>query len=167
MSQELRKELHPFVEPPAPEMPQQNVGASSRETTAEQVITPETGKQPNREGLLDETIESLRHTLRRSKKTKKTHIPQVRDALTVQVERLMEEGLEDAFRAMTTVQQQEFKLKGEETAYRIRALLQKARVRVKKIFRLLLKWLKLIPGVNKFFLMQEAKIKTDKIIALK
>jgi len=30
-----------------------------------------------------------------------------------------------------------------------------------------LDWLKILPGVNKFFLEQEAKIKTDKILALK
>jgi len=28
-------------------------------------------------------------------------------------------------------------------------------------------WLKLIPGVNKFFLEQEAKIKTDEVLKLK
>jgi hypothetical protein len=30
-----------------------------------------------------------------------------------------------------------------------------------------LQWLKLLPGVNRFFLEQEAKIKTDRIIHLK
>jgi hypothetical protein len=35
---------------------------------------------------------------------------------------------------------------------------------VKKILALIRDWLKLIPGVNRFFLEQEAKIKTDKIL---
>ena len=36
----------------------------------------------------------------------------------------------------------------------------------RKILKLIRSWLKLIPGVNKFFLEQEAKIKTDKIVDL-
>jgi hypothetical protein len=37
-------------------------------------------------------------------------------------------------------------------------------VSTKKIFVLIRAWLKIIPGVNRFFLEQEAKIKTDKIL---
>jgi hypothetical protein len=42
-----------------------------------------------------------------------------------------------------------------------------AKFKVKAIVDLIKKWLAIIPGVNKFFLEQEAKIKTDQIIALK
>ena len=38
--------------------------------------------------------------------------------------------------------------------------------KAKKIFQLILEWLKLLPGINRFFLEQEAKIKTDRIIHL-
>ena len=40
-------------------------------------------------------------------------------------------------------------------------------MKIKKIFELLLQWLKLLPGVNKFFLEQEAKIKVDQIMSLR
>lgn len=89
------------------------------------------------------------------------------DPLAFQIEKIMEEGIAEAYQELTPVQKQQFKIKGEQTALQIKALLQSTRVKVKKIFRLLLEWLKLLPGVNRFFLMQEAKIKTDKIIALK
>ena len=61
---------------------------------------------------------------------------------------------------------QEFKIKGEETAGKIRELLKSTHIKVKKIFRLIYEWLRLLPGVNKFFLEQEAKIKTDNIVLI-
>ncbi|NCO05008.1 MAG: hypothetical protein GW939_02570, partial [Candidatus Magasanikbacteria bacterium] len=50
------------------------------------------------------TLDVLRKTLRRSKKKKPTTIPQIRDEITVQVEKIMEDGLKDAFMEMTPVQ---------------------------------------------------------------
>ncbi len=91
----------------------------------------------------------------------------MRDEVTVQVEKVLEEGLGDVYRELTPLQQQEFKIAGEKTAFAIRALLKGTHVKVKKIFLLIVEWLKILPGVNRFFLEQEAKIKADKIIALK
>ena len=91
----------------------------------------------------------------------------MRDELTVQIENIMEAGLADAYRVLTPVQQQEFKIKGEQTAWEIRALLKQAHVKIKKIFKLLVSWLRILPGVNRLFLEQEAKIKADQIMALK
>lgn len=90
-----------------------------------------------------------------------------KDPLIFEVEKIMEDGLESAFLELSEVQKQEFKIQGEKTASEIRVLLRSAHVKLKKIFKLILEWLKLLPGVNRFFLIQEAKIKTDKIIALK
>jgi len=118
------------------------------------------------ESFLEESISSLKSKLRSSKK-KPTQIPQVRDELTIQVEKIMEQDLSDAFAELTTIQKQEFKMKGERTAFAIRALLKNTHVKVKAIFKLIFEWLKLLPGINKFFLEQEAKIKTDKILALR
>lgn len=90
-----------------------------------------------------------------------------KDPITVQIEKIMEEGIGEAYQELTPVQKQQFKIKGEETANQIKLLLHATKIKVKKIFTLLLEWLKLLPGVNKFFLMQEAKIKTDKILGIK
>lgn len=112
-------------------------------------------------------------TIKRKRKPKKPQkqapapIPAVRDELTLEIENIMEEGLADAYKELSVVEQQEFKLKGEETAQKIREILKSTRIKVKKIFRLLFEWLKLLPGVNRFFLEQEAKIRADKIAALK
>jgi len=130
------------------------------EKTAEQVSVP------TKESFLDETIHGLKQMLKKNK-IKSTTIPQIKDSVTVQVENIMSEGLSDVYRELPVIKQQEFKLKGEETAMAIRLLLRSTHVKIKKIFRLLLEWLKLLPGISQFFLVQEAKIKADKISTLK
>ncbi len=94
---------------------------------------------------------------------------QTKDELTNKIELIMEENLGDAFLELTPVQKQEFKLRGEKTALEIKNIINKKgkKNNIKKIFQLLLDWLKMLPGINKFFLEQEAKIKADKIISLK
>lgn len=94
-------------------------------------------------------------------------VPVVRDEMTVKVEKILSAGLEDTYAKLSPVARQEFKLKGEQTAVKIRELLQSAKIKVKKIFNLILQWLSLLPNINRFFLEQEAKIKTDRVIELK
>jgi hypothetical protein len=120
-----------------------------------------------KEGFLDETLDGMKKILKRSNKKIPSQIPQVRDKFTVEIEHIMAEGLEEAYRELPIIEQQKFKIKGEETALKIRQLLKATHLKVKKIFRLLLDWLRMLPGINRFFLEQEAKIKADKIIALK
>lgn len=91
----------------------------------------------------------------------------IKSPLYYQVEGILAEGLEEAYQKLTPDKQLEFKKVGEITASKIALLLKSAKVRVKEIFSLILKWLKVIPGLNKFFLEQEAKIKADRILALK
>jgi hypothetical protein len=93
--------------------------------------------------------------------------PPVKDETIIKIEKILEEGMNDSFQRLSPVAQQEFKLKGEQTATQIRDLLKGTHVKVKKILRLILDWLRMLPGINHFFLEQEAKIKTDKIISLK
>lgn len=143
----------PIEVAPLPEIPQE--------------MPRETLPREHEGNLLDEAIESLRAKLRRPKKQKPTAIPQMRDELTAKIEKIMEDGLADAYRELTPVQQQEFKLKGEEISTKIRDLLRRTHVKIKQIFKLLVEWLRLLPGVNRFFIEQEAKIKADRILALK
>lgn len=84
-----------------------------------------------------------------------------------QVESILAEGLEQTYAKMPREKQQEFKQQGEETAAKVAKLLSSAKVMAKKIFLLIFKWLRIIPGVNKYFLEQEAKIKAERLLALK
>ncbi len=83
------------------------------------------------------------------------------------VENFLSAGLEDSYLKMDAKKRAEFKREGEKTAKEINSLLEKARIKTKKIISLIKKWLSIIPGVNKFFLEQETKIRADKIIKLK
>ena len=89
------------------------------------------------------------------------------DPLTQRIESILEEDLTDLYLSLSPKGRQAFKQKGEETLSKIRLLLNQTKVNAKKIFQLIREWLKVIPGVNRFFLEQEAKIKTDKILFTK
>jgi len=90
-----------------------------------------------------------------------------KSALLLDIERILEEDLGEIYFKMPPALQKEFKRKGEETAFKIEQLFKKAKATVRKILKLIREWLKIIPGVNKFFLEQEAKIKTDRLMKLK
>ncbi len=84
-----------------------------------------------------------------------------------QIESVLETGLAEVYSKMPPEKQKEFRKAGEETATKISQLLGAAKIKTQKIFELIINWLKIIPGVNRFFLEQEAKIKADRILGLK
>lgn len=91
----------------------------------------------------------------------------VKEEEIVKIENIMEEGIGDLYMSMDDQHKQLLKAAGETTAFRISEQLGKAKVNVQRIFELIKNWLTMIPGVNKWFVVQESKIKTDKIIQLK
>lgn len=84
-----------------------------------------------------------------------------------EIDKILADGLHETFLKLSPKKQQEFKLAGEDTTAKINLLLNKTKIKVDKIISLIKKWLKIIPGINHFFLEQEAKIKADKIINIK
>jgi len=94
-------------------------------------------------------------------------IPTRQDPQIQQIEKILEHDLGDAYSRLSPIAKQEFKLRGEEAAQKINELLKATHVKVKKILKLITEWLKLLPGINRFFLEQEAKIKTDQILSIK
>lgn len=69
----------------------------------------------------------------------------------VQVEGVMQDGLKEYFVKMTPKEQEDFKIEGEKTASKIVELLRATKVKVVKILKLISNWLRMIPGVNKYF----------------
>jgi len=84
-----------------------------------------------------------------------------------QIENFLARDLEDIYLAMPLEKQVEFRKAGEETATKINKLMEKTKIKMNKIVDLIKKWLLIIPGINRFFLEQETKIKTDQIMKLK
>jgi hypothetical protein len=83
-----------------------------------------------------------------------------------QIEGVLAEGLEELYRALNPVEQEKFRKTGEVTAVKISLLLQKVKIKVSEILKLIRVWLSTIPGVNKYFIEQTSKIKADKIFKL-
>ena len=84
----------------------------------------------------------------------------------LEIENVLSEHLDEIYMTMTPQQQMAFRDKGEETASKISVLLRETKIKVKEILDLIKSWLQIIPGINKFFLEQEAKIKTDRLLNL-
>lgn len=82
------------------------------------------------------------------------------------VEAVLEEDLGEAFHKMTPEMQAKFRKEGERITGIIVGMLRNAKVNARLVLGMIAHWLKMIPGVNHFFLTQEAKIKTDKILKL-
>lgn len=147
---ELKKEVKPAIPEQLPEIPEKKVP---------QEVKPLEKVEAGRVG----------------EKATPATTPPVRAIKTLphyqEVEKILEANLGEVFQTMPPQKQQEFKIKGEETTAQITKLLNTAKVKfsslAKQIFGLIINWLKVISGVNKFFLEQEAKIKSDKILALK
>lgn len=82
----------------------------------------------------------------------------------IEIENIMADGLEAPYRSMTPEQQEKFRKKGEEVAKAIENMITHVKLTARKVLHLIREWLKLIPGVNRYFLEQEAKLKTDEIM---
>lgn len=82
------------------------------------------------------------------------------------IDRLLSDGLSDIFIKMPPAKQQEFKTEGEKTVKKINKLIEKGKLSLDSLIKIIRKWLSLIPGVNRFFLEQDAKIKADKIMEI-
>ncbi|MFA5047620.1 MAG: hypothetical protein WC516_01115 [Patescibacteria group bacterium] len=83
------------------------------------------------------------------------------------IEDVLEEDLGELYSGMDQQNQRAFKVKGEETAKAVfQIVMYESKIRARKIVDLIRRWLMIIPGINKYFLEQEVKIKTDKILAL-
>lgn len=84
-----------------------------------------------------------------------------------EIDNILEDGLGEIFLKMDPAKQKEFKAEGEKAVRKIDKILGKAKINTQKIFKIIKVWLARVPGINKFFLEQEAKIKTDKIMRIK
>lgn len=113
---------------------------------------------------LERSLDTQPHTPPATRPAKQKALrPQTSDPIQQEVEFVLSENIGDIFKQLPAQQKLQFKKTGEEIAMRITAMIKSGMIQIKKILELIRGWLTIIPGVNKFFLEQEAKIKTDKI----
>ncbi|MCW1892439.1 MAG: hypothetical protein KIH65_004345 [Candidatus Uhrbacteria bacterium] len=89
-----------------------------------------------------------------------------KDPVVIEVEKILEDGIGPFYAAMPQEAKDEFKKKGEAVAQEVSDMVRTFHVRFRRLISLITSWLKTIPGVNKYFLEQEAKIKADRIVQL-
>lgn len=89
-----------------------------------------------------------------------------KDEVTIEVEKILEDGLGEFVESMPEEAKVRFLSKGQEVSGQIAVMVRGFKVEVRRVVGLIKEWLLTIPGVNKFFLEQEAKIKTDRILEL-
>lgn len=90
----------------------------------------------------------------------------IKSEFLLQVENVLAQDLGDIYEKMEPNLKLRFKIKGEEIALKIETVISEGKAKIKQILSWIKQWLKMIPGVNRFFLEQEAKIKTDRILAM-
>lgn len=100
-----------------------------------------------------------------------TSTPTLSKSPTLQaIEDVLAQDLEEIYFRLEPVARRRFKERGEQTAHEIETTLLDTRQHIerkmKRILQLILDWLKLLPGVSRFFITQAAKIKTERVIAL-
>ncbi len=114
--------------------------------------------------VLKETLQVAMHKPANAKQQVNDVIAEADTQLKL-IEDILSDGLGDIYQGLPDTQKVKFKAKGEETAQKIQQMITGAKIKTQKIIDWIIDWLKTIPHVNKYFLRQEAKLKTDKIIA--
>jgi septum formation inhibitor MinC len=84
-----------------------------------------------------------------------------KDEIVIEVEKILEDGIGQFYTSLPPEARPVFKKRGEEVAQQIADMVRHLHLKVKKVVKLIADWLRTIPGVNKYFLEQEAKIKAD------
>ena len=87
--------------------------------------------------------------------------------LRKKIEGILEEDLEEVYRSLPPQARTKFRVDGEKTARRIEVALKIAKTALTDLIKIIREWLIALPGVNRFFVEQEAKIKADKLIHLR
>ena len=163
MIPDLPQTKRPERQPPPAESPELSVPPAE--------VLP----SPERERLKAEVlkeIDSAQHPERTRVAPATTGAPPpISKSPTLQaVEQVLEADLAEIYFRLEPANRQRFKLQGEVTAREIETLLldtkQHVEQKMRRIFGLLVEWLKLLPGVNRFFIKQEAKIKTEQVMAI-
>lgn len=139
--------------------PAEKVG-SSVDIEHEQFTSPE--RSPQRQHEAASAAPANEHP--RTATAAAATIPPGKDPELVTVENILAEGMEDFFVSLNAVQQLEFKQSGENAASRIVALIHRGKYKIRDVVTIIINWLKGLPGINRFYLEQEAKIKADTII---
>lgn len=146
--------------------PSQEVGATEPQEVKEPEARPE--QEPRAEQSREQLQGSWLPTVSQhvGKLTERVATPHTKSERLIEIEKVMSEGLEEIYAVLPVEAQAAVKYEGEVAAAKIEYLIESGKEISKKVLSILRSWLAKIPGVSKFFLEQESKRKTDKIMAI-
>lgn len=84
-----------------------------------------------------------------------------------EIESILAQDLDDFYLSMGEEKRMQFRFVGERTARTINVMIESGKLQAQKVIELIKKWLGMVPGINKFFVEQQTKIKTDRIMQVK
>ena len=90
-----------------------------------------------------------------------------KDEETVMVENILSENVNKLYSQLSEAKKIAFRKRGEEVVIKIKTILKGTKIRANEIFELIKGWLIMLPKISTYFLDQEAKIKTDKVLEMK
>jgi hypothetical protein len=153
-----------------PETPPVAVEAAPTETSVEADERAYEQSPESKEHFLEEAVETApTSAVPVPAQTTRPAAPQdkgarIVDDVTLHVEKILEKDLGPLYATLPESAKPLFKKKGEEASDQIAGMLRSFRVEASRVIRLIRDWLLTIPNVNKFFLEQEAKLKTDGVL---
>ncbi|PJE75987.1 hypothetical protein COV04_01945 [Candidatus Uhrbacteria bacterium CG10_big_fil_rev_8_21_14_0_10_48_11] len=138
---------------------------SNRETfTSKPEVTHE---QPRGESAASERLPIPATTVQLGTVETAENSAAVKSQSLQEIEEVLTENLSEVYAGLSPKDRFIVKTKGEETAFKIRMLLRQASVKFYSIFQLVISWLKAIPGLNRPFIEQEAKLKADQLLRMR
>ena len=159
--------------PKSVEVPETAVEAADDVAVAEREALKEMTAESQQEGFLEQAIEAeeaptttINPAAPIGQAPTVAAEPVTKDEITLEVERILEEGLGDYVPDMPEEARQRFLKKGGEVAAQLSIAVRTLNVQVAIVVELIKEWLMTIPGVNRYFIEQESKIKTDLLVQL-
>ena len=138
--------------------------SESQESNSDLEIRPEQEISKESEPIQESEDSIVQPTATPAKQQQEEAITPEEEEEIEEVEHILEEDLGDIYKEMDPKTKSDFERQGEITAKTIVSLLHKVRIRTRLIMKVISRWLNIIPGVNRNFVEQESKIKTDQIV---
>jgi len=124
--------------------------------------------EQEKETVKEQTEETMTEALDlESKNHLKKQTAQPVDPQLKAIQDILQEDIYELYIKMSPEEQEVFRQEGKRVAVAIKGILNSVKVNVKKIIKLIRNWLRHLPGINKYFIEQESKIKLDKLLDLK
>ena len=166
----LREKLHDVLDPqeqePQPSAQSPEVQAIAAPEAKGAQRSPEAGEQASESKDQASSGQTGSHVSHVVPLKDRVQSPHTKSERLVAIERIMSDRLGDIYMGLDPAPQQAVKAAGEDAAGKIEQLIEEGKAAAKSVLKILQTWLKKIPGVNRYFLEQESKIKTDRIMAV-